>query len=73
MICTKKINISNKEKLIDSPILALYDPSDVTELHCDASAIGLGAILLQKKLDGKFHAVFYYSRRRTKTESKYQF
>lgn len=49
-----------KEKLIQSPILAIFNPVDETELHCDASSIGFGAILLQKKADGKMHPVFFF-------------
>lgn len=60
-----------KRKLVESPILALYDPNDTTELHCDASSIGYGAILMQKKKDGKMHPVFYFSKRTTTAESKY--
>lgn len=47
-----------KEKLVTSPILAIYDPKHETELHCAASSIGFGAILLQRKNDKKFHPVF---------------
>lgn len=60
-----------KGKLIEAPILSIYDPRSVTELHCDASSIGFGAILLQKKDDGKFHPIFYFSKRTTDCESKY--
>ena len=60
-----------KQRLIQSPILALYDPKDETELHCDASNMGFGAILLQKKNDGKWHPVFYYSKRTSDAESRY--
>lgn len=60
-----------KNRLIDAPILSLYSPRDETELHCDASSAGFGAILLQKKADRKLHPVFYFSKRTTKTESKY--
>ena len=60
-----------KEKLTGSPVLALYDPKDETELHCDASSIGFGAILLQRKEDGKLHPIFYFSKRTTEAESKY--
>lgn len=60
-----------KIKLVEAPILALYSPKDETELHCDASAIGFGAILMQKKADGIFHPVFYFSKRTTESESKF--
>lgn len=58
-------------RLTDAPILSLYSPRDETELHCDASSVGFGAILLQKKADRKLHPVFYFSKRTTETESKY--
>lgn len=60
-----------KDRLIDAPILSIYSPHDKTELHCDASATGFGAILLQKKTDRKLHPVFYFSKRTTETESRY--
>lgn len=60
-----------KERLIDAPILSIYFPRDETELHCDASAAGFGAILLQRKADRKLHPVFYFSKRTTEVESRY--
>lgn len=51
-----------KEKLIEVPILAIYSPNDETELHCDASSLGFGAILFQKKDDGKLHPIFIFSK-----------
>jgi len=50
-----------KSKLLKTIILALYSPEDVTELHCDASSIGFGSILLHRKADGKLHPIFYFS------------
>lgn len=60
-----------KSKLMSFPVLSIYNSSDVTELHCDASSAGYGAILMQKKADLKFHPIFYFSKRTTPTESKY--
>lgn len=60
-----------KKSLVDSPILAIYSPTDETELHCDASSLGYGAILLQKKSDKLFHPIFYFSKRTTDAESRY--
>jgi len=60
-----------KVNLLEAPILALYNPKDPTELHCDASALGFGSILMQKKKDSKFHPVFYFSKRTTDVEAKY--
>lgn len=60
-----------KEKLISKPILDIYSPNSETELHCDASSIGFGSILMQKQADNRFHPVFYFSKRTTEQESKY--
>jgi len=60
-----------KDRLVNAPILSIYSPHDETELHCDASATGFGAILLQKKTDRKLHPVFYFSKRTTEIESRY--
>ena len=60
-----------KEKLTSKPILSIYNPRDETELHCDASSRGYGAVLLQRKSDQKFHPIFYFSKRTTEVESRY--
>lgn len=59
-----------KEKLANDPVLAIYDPNAKTELHCDASAAGFGAILMQEGVDG-WHPVFYFSKRTSPEECKY--
>lgn len=58
-------------KLTSVPLLALYSPSRQTELHCDASTIGFGGILLQKQDDGKLHPIAYFSKRATEIEARY--
>jgi len=60
-----------KKKLMNAPILAIYDPRRETELHCDASAAGFGAVVLQRLQDKKLHPVFYFSKRATDAESRY--
>jgi len=60
-----------KNKLIDPPILCLFNPKAETQLHCDASSLGFGSILLQKQSDNAFHPIFYYSQRTTDVESRY--
>lgn len=60
-----------KLKLIKSPVLSIYSLNDETELHCDASKLRFGAVLLQRKKDGLFHPIAYFSKRTTEAESKY--
>lgn len=60
-----------KAHLASRPILVIYCPNAVTELHCDASTNGFGAILLQKQSDDQFKPVSYFSHRTSTTESKY--
>jgi len=60
-----------KTHLSNKPVLAIYCPSAATELHCDASASGFGAILLQKQEGGQFKPISYFSHRTTPAESKY--
>jgi len=60
-----------KKKLTEFPVFAFYDHKDDAELHCDATSLCFGAVLIQKKGYVKFHPVFSFSRRSTETESKY--
>ena len=60
-----------KSKIVEKPILAIFDPSVESELHCDASTLGFEAVLLQMKKNLKLHPIFYFSKWTTKTESKY--
>lgn len=55
-----------KSKLMEFPVLRVYDPRDETELHCDASKLGFGLVLLQRKKD-----VSFFSKRTTNIESRY--
>lgn len=59
------------DTLTSEPVLALYSPGKATELHCDASQLGFGAILLQKQEDGKFHPIAYFSQATTPEEGRY--
>lgn len=49
-----------KRKLIEAPVLAIYNPHNETELHCDASTLGFGAVLLQRGKDKQFHPIFFF-------------
>ncbi|XP_073948993.1 uncharacterized protein [Choristoneura fumiferana] len=58
-----------KAKLVERPILALYDPKFYTEVHCDASKLGVGGMLLQRTDEkSPLKAVAYYSKQTTKEE-----
>ena len=60
-----------KNKLVEAPTLAIYNPKAYTELHCDASSQKFRAILFQRQNNQKLHPVFYFSKRTTKPESRY--
>lgn len=60
-----------KSYLSNKPILSIYSPVAITELHCDANANGFGAILLQKQKDGQFKPISYFSHRTSAVEAKY--
>lgn len=58
-----------KSSLASRPILAIFDPTLPTELHTDACANGLGAILFQNT--GKDKKVVGYFSKQTTREQKY--
>lgn len=60
-----------KNKLVQSPVLAIYDPTRETELHCDASSLGFGAALMQRQPDRRFHPTAYFSQAATPAETRY--
>jgi len=63
--------VTLKNRLVEAPVLAVYNPKAYIELHCDASAHGFGAVLMQQQNDKKMHPVFYFSRRTTEVEARY--
>lgn len=61
-----------KVKLSQQPVLKIYDPSALTELHTDACQDGYGAVLMQKYVgEPDFLPVYYFSKKTTPAESKY--
>lgn len=60
-----------KRKLTERPVLAIYNKDAKTEVHCDASKIGLGGILMQEQSDKSLKPVQYFSRATTKEEQNY--
>ena len=61
-----------KQKMASKAVLALHTrKSKRTELHTDASAEGLSAMLFQEGEDGELHLVFAISRRTSDVERNY--
>lgn len=60
-----------KSTLTDRPVLAIYDPHAKTEIHTDASKVGLGGILLQYQKDGSLKPIAYFSRVTSPEEMHY--
>ena len=58
-----------KEVLSTAP--TLYDPQLPIFVSADASAYGLGAVLVQQQPDGSCRSVVYASRALTPTEQRY--
>ena len=56
-----------KKVLSSSPVLALYSTERSTIVSADASAFGLGGVLLQRQLSGTWQPVAYASKALTPT------
>lgn len=59
-----------KEALTSEPVVIQFRSGYETELHTDASSVGLGAILLQKH-EGKWRMVYAISRKLSSAERNY--
>lgn len=63
---------SLKAELIKRPILSFYEPTHETQLHTDASKMGIAGILLQRPdKESPFTAVSFYSRQTSPEEEKF--
>ena len=60
-----------KSSLVTAPVLAYQDFSEDFVLEMDASILGLGAVLSQKKQDANLHPVAYASRSLSIAERNY--
>jgi hypothetical protein len=60
-----------KRRVTTEPVLAHPVLTDPFELEVDASGFAMGAVLLQKKEDGKKHPIAYYSKTLSAAERNY--
>ena len=60
-----------KDKCVKVPVLAFPDFKKPFLLETDASRKGLGAVLLQKQDDGRYHPIAFASQALTETEQRY--
>lgn len=68
--CVKSFEQFKRELTLFS-LLSLYNPKAETELHTDASALGLEAILLQKQNSNHWAPVAYFSKTTNQAEAMY--
>lgn len=61
-----------KSKIIERPVLMIYDPQAETQLHTDGSKFATAAILMQKNPeDNEFHPVLFTSNRTSEEQGKW--
>ena len=60
-----------KRQFVSTPVLAIYDPQLQTKVIADASSYGIGAVMVQKHLEGTWKPVAFISRALSSTEEKY--
>ena len=55
---TRKAFVEIKKRMVSAPVMRLSDFSEVFEMVCDASGIGIGRVLTQEG-----HPVAYFSKK----------
>jgi hypothetical protein len=61
-----------KKRVTTEPVLAHPVLTDPFKLEVDASGFAMGAVLLQKKEDGKKHPIAYYLKTLSAAERNYK-
>lgn len=66
-------SIIELESILSSePVLSIYYPKSMTEIHCDTSIDDYRAVLMQQSLiDNQFHHVYFASKSTTDVRRKY--
>lgn len=62
---------TTKRQLVSTPVRAIYDPQLQTKVIADASSYGVGAVMVQKHLEGTWKPVAFISRALSSTEQRY--
>ena len=62
---------SLKQALTSAPVLAHFRDDYPTEVHSDASDLGVGAVLVQRSPDGGEHPIAYLSKRLSDQQTKW--
>ena len=68
--CEKTFRKAKKE-IVSAKVLTYYDPTLRIKLAADASAYGVGAVILHKMRDGAGRPIAFASRTLTKSEKNY--
>jgi hypothetical protein len=71
MVMGNKTPKGLKNRVTTEPVLAHPALTDPFELEVNASGFAMGAVLLQKKEDGKKHPIAYYSKTLSAAEQNY--
>ena len=71
--CDRKAKVKMKmiNDMINNPVLKAPDFNNSFSLYCDASDVGIGAVLVQSDQDDVEHPVSFYSRKLSSTQKNY--